>query len=129
MQSVPVTTIMPTPTQITVLESSSSEADVGNVSGTTAWTSMLSSSSMRGSDASVAEETVSTNSAESTAESDASIKESTASTTSAQSTASTGLADASGAQASTTTGLGGRVERSWYGVLGVGVIVATAWMF
>ena len=108
MQSVPVTTIMPTPTQITVVESSSSEAHGGDASGSAVLTGMLSDSLTQGSDKSFAE--------------------AEGSPTSAESTPSTGLADASGAQASTTTGLGGRVESSWYGVVGVGVVVATVLM-
>ena len=129
MQSVSVTP-MSTPTQITSVESSSSEAYVGDASGATASTSILSSSITQGPDASVVSSSASPTSAESTTSPDASTAELTVSTTSAQSTASTSASDATEAPASTTTGAGARVEKGWYVVVGVsvGVVVATVFM-
>jgi len=99
---IPMTTS--TRTQVTGVETSSSDTVVVDATGT----SLLSSSTAQSADTSVTS--------------------ASASTTGAESTVSTGSADASDAQASTTTGAGGRVERSWYGVVGVGVIVATVLM-
>jgi len=91
----------PTGTQVTGVESSESMSGTGvggvsgSGSGSTTSTAMLSESVTQSADASGAGKTV-----------------------------ATGSADTSGAQASTKTGAGGRVERCWYGVVGVGVILA-----
>jgi len=103
-------TVVSTSTQVTGVETSSSETMIVDATGT----SLLSSSTAQSADTSVTS--------------------SSASTTGAEQTVSTGSADASDAQASTTTttttatGAGARVERSWYGVVGVGVVVATVLM-
>jgi len=97
-------TVMSKSAQVTSVETSSSETIIVDSTRT----SLLSSSTAQNADTSVTS--------------------SSASTTGAESTVSTGSADASDAQASTTTGAGGRVGRSLYGVVGVGVVVATVLM-
>jgi len=94
-------------TQATGMESSSSmsETEVGDASGSTTSASTLFSSAAQSADASIASSAALTTSAE-----------------------STGSASASDVPASTTTGEGGRVGWSWYGLVGVVVGVSAVLM-